>query len=153
MLFAVTFYDVVKWIHIMAVVIAFGAAFTYPVWFRFVMRAPTDQRAFFHRTQAFIGQWVISPGLLVIVLAGGYMATDRDYWSKVWVTIPLIIAIGLGALGGVFFGPKEKQLAELSAAGGGPEYTRVFTQVRNVTYVALALVAIAAYMMVTKLGS
>src|SRR3954470_3169479 len=112
MLLAVTLYDVVKWIHIMAVVIAFGAAFTYPVWFRSVMNAPTDQRAFFHRPQAFIGQWVISPGLLVIVLAGAYMATDRDYWSKVWVTVPLIIAIVLGALGGVYFGPKEKQLAE-----------------------------------------
>ena len=150
---AVTLYDVVEWIHVMAVVIAFGAAFTYPVWFSFVMRAPTDQRAFFHRTQAFMGQWVISPGLLVIVLAGAYMATDRDYWSKVWVTVPLIIAIGLGALGGMYFGPKEKQLAELSAAGGGQEYTRIYAQVRNVTYVALALVAIAAYMMVTKLGS
>src|SRR3954454_6313203 len=153
MLLAVTLYDVVKWIHIMAVVIAFGAAFTYPVWFRSVVNAPTDQRAFFHRTQAFIGQWVISPGLLVIVLAGAYMATDRDYWSKVWVTVPLLIAIALGALGGAYFGLKEKQLAELSAGGGGQEYTRVFAQVRNVTYVALALVAIAAYMMVTKLGS
>ena len=38
-------------------------------------------------------------------------------------------------------------------AGGGPEYERIFTRVRNVGYVALALVAIAAYMMVTKLGS
>jgi hypothetical protein len=150
---AVTFYDVVKWIHIMAVVIAFGAAFTYPVWFTFVMRAPTGERAFFHRTQAFIGQWVISPGLLVIVVAGIYMASDRDLWSKVWVTVPFIIAIVLGGLGGMYFGPKEKRLAELSASGGGTEYTQLFAQVRNVTYVALALVAIAAYMMVTKVGS
>jgi len=147
---AVLFYDVVKWIHIMAVVVAFGAAFTYPVWFVFVTRAPTSERALFHRTQAFIGQWVISPGLLVIVVAGIYMASDRHLWSKSWVTVPFVIAIVLGALGGMYFGPKEKQLAELSAEGGGAEYTRVFGQVRNVTYVALALVAIAAYMMVTK---
>src|SRR3954471_19686536 len=104
---AVTFYDVVKWIHIMAVVIAFGGAFLYPVWFRFVMNAPTEQRAFFHRAQAFIGQWIISPGLLVIVLAGAYMATDGHLWSKVWVTVPLVIAIALGALGGAYFGPRE----------------------------------------------
>ena len=150
---AVLFYDVVKWVHIMAVVIAFGAAFTYPVWFRFVMRAPTDERAFFHRTQAFIGQWVISPGLLVIVLAGIYMASDRHLWSKAWVTVPFVIAIILGGLGGAYFGPREKRLAELAAAGGGQEYTTLFAQVRNVTYVALALVLIAAYMMVTKVGS
>jgi len=89
----------------------------------------------------------------VIILAGAYLASDAEVWDEVWVTVPLIIAIGLGALGGVYFGPKETKLAELSAGGGGQEYTRLYTQVRNVTYVALALVAIAAYMMVTKLGS
>src|SRR3954467_418240 len=134
---AVTFYDVVKWIHIMAVVIAFGAAFTYPVWFTFVSRAPTEERAFFHRTQAFIGQWVISPGLLVILLAGVYMASDRDLWSEAWVTVPLVILVVIGALGGAYFGPRETRLAELATAGGGPEYTRLFGQVRNVTLVAL----------------
>ena len=150
---AVLFYDVVKWIHIMAVVVAFGGAFTYPVWFRFVRAASPTDRVMFHKAQAFIGQFVISPGLLVIVLAGAYMATDRDLWSKVWVTVPLLIAIGLGALGGLFFGPKENRLAELAEAGDSAEYDRVFVQVRNVTWAALASVAIAAYMMVTKVGS
>src|SRR5205085_6788552 len=82
---AVLFYDVVKWIHIMAVVIAFGGAFTYPIWFRFVRSASVPDRVMFHRAQAFIGQFVISPGLLVIVLAGVYLASDRHYWSQVWV--------------------------------------------------------------------
>jgi hypothetical protein len=150
---AVLFYDVVLWVHIMAVVVAFGGAFTYPVWFGLIARAPTSERALFHRAQAFIGQRVISPGLLVIVLAGVYMASDRHYWSKAWVTVPFVIAIILGGLGGAYFGPREKRLAELSAAGGGAEYTKLFAQVRNVTYVAIALVLIAAYMMVTKVGS
>jgi uncharacterized membrane protein len=150
---AVLFYDVVKWVHIMAVVVAFGGAFTYPVWFGRVRRAAPAERAFFHQAQAFLGQRVISPGLLVIVLAGAYLATDRHYWSKVWVTVPLIIAIVLGGLGGAFFGPKEKRLAELAADGAGPEYERVAGQVRTVTWVAIALVLIAAYMMVTKVGS
>src|SRR6059058_3599569 len=115
---AVTFYDVVKWLHIMAVVVAFGGLFTYPVWYRFVLAASPADRVMFHRAQGFIGQWVISPGLLVIVLAGAYMATDRDLWSKVWVTLPLIIAIGIGALGGVFFGPREgRPAADPSTSG------------------------------------
>src|SRR3954453_23712339 len=147
---AVLFYDVIKWVHIMAVVIAFGGAFTYPIWFVLVSRAPTADRAFFHRAQAFMGQRGISPGLLVLVVAGIYLASDRHYCSKPWVTVPFVIAIILGGLGGAYFGPREKRLAELAAGGGGAEYTRLFAQVRNVTYVALALVAIAAYMMVTK---
>src|SRR5213080_4430597 len=137
---AVLFYDVVKWVHIMAVVVAFGGAFVYPVWFVLVSRAPTVDRVFFHRAQAFMGQRVISPGLLVLVVAGIYMASDRHYWSKAWVTVPFVIAIILGGLGGAYFGPREKRLAELAADGGGAEYTKLFGQVRNVTYVALALV-------------
>src|SRR3954451_1908952 len=123
---AVLFYDVVKWIHIMAVVVAFGAAFTYPVWFVFVTRAPTSERALFHRTQAFIGQWVISPGLLVIVVAGIYMASDRHLWSKSWVTVPFVIAIVLGALGEMYFGQREKQVAELSAEASNDQDSRIF---------------------------
>jgi uncharacterized membrane protein len=150
MLLAVEFYDVVKWVHIMAVVIAFGGAFTYPVWFRFVKEAPITDRVMFHRAQAFIGQWVISPGLLVIILAGAYLATDRELWDEPWVTTPLVIAIVIGAMGGAFFGPKENRLVELAQAGDSAEYERVFAQVRNVTWVAVGLVAIAAYMMVAK---
>src|SRR5947209_8015235 len=149
----VAFHAGVKWTHVLAVGIAVGRAFTYPIWFRFVRSASLTDRVMFHRAQAFLGQWVISPGLLVIVLAGVYMATDRHYWSKVWVTVPLLIAIGLGALGGVFFGPKEKQLAELAQAGDAAEYDRVFGLVRNVTLGAILAVAVAAYMMVTKVGS
>jgi uncharacterized membrane protein len=150
---AILFYDVVKWIHVMAVVVAFGGAFTYPVWFRFLRPAAPAERAFFHRVQAFLGRWVISPGLLVILIAGVYMTSDRNYWSKPWVSVPLLILVVLGGLGGMFFGPKEQRLAELAAEGGGAEYERVLVQVRNVTYVAIALVTIAALMMVTKLGS
>jgi uncharacterized membrane protein len=150
---AVEFYDVVRWVHIMAVVVAFGGAFTYPVWFRFVKDAPIADRVMFHRAQGFIGQWVISPGLLVIILAGAYLATDAPggaVWDEVWVSVPLVIAIAIGALGGAFFGPKENQLSELAQSGDAAEYDRVFTQVRNVTWVALGLVLIAAYFMVAK---
>jgi hypothetical protein len=150
MLLAVEFYDVVRWVHILAVVVAFGGAFTYPVWFRFVKDAPIADRVMFHRAQAFIGQWVISPGLLVIILAGAYLATDAKVWDEVWVTVPLVIAIAIGALGGAFFGPKENRLTELAQAGDAAEYERVFAQVRNVTWVAVGLVAIAAYFMVAK---
>jgi len=150
---AVTFYDVVKWLHIMAVVVAFGGAFTYPIWFRFLRHAAPGERVFFHRAQAFMGQWVITPGLVVIILAGAYMATDRKVWDEPWVSVPLLIAIVLGGIGGAYFAPKENRLVELAQSGDDAEYGRVLTQVRNIGWLSLALVAIAAYMMVTKLGS
>jgi hypothetical protein len=150
---AIIFYDVVLWLHIVAVVVAFGGVFTYPVWYSVIQRWDAPQRAGFHRAQALIGKFVISPGLLVIILAGAYLASDRDYWSEVWVTVPLIIAIVLGGLGGAYFGPREDKLAELAQAGGGPEYDRIFVQLRTVSYGSMFLILVAAFFMATKLGA
>ena len=150
---AILFYDVVLWVHIVAVVVGLGVVFSYPVWFHAIRSWDMPERANFHRAQGAIGRFVISPGLLVIILAGAYLASDRDYWSKVWVTVPLVIAIVIGGLGGAYFAPRETRLAELAAAGGGPEYDRLFVQVRNVGYVSMLLILVAAFFMVTKLGA
>jgi hypothetical protein len=150
---AIVFYDVVLWVHVVAVVVAFGGVFTYPVWFGILRSWEPAQRGLFHRAQATLGKWVISPFLLLVILAGAYLASDRDYWSEVWVTVPLVIAIVLGGLGGAYFSRREDKLAELADAGGGPEYDRLFGEVRNVSYVAMFLVLVAAFFMVTKLGA
>ncbi len=150
---AVTFYDVVLWIHIMAVIVAFGGTFTYPLWLAWAQRMPAAQRAGFHRTQALVGQRVIGPGTVVILLAGAYLATDRDLWSEVWVTVPLVILIVLGGLGGAYFGPREEKLAQLAEAGDDAAYTPLFAQVRTVGLLSTALVTIAVFFMVTKVGA
>jgi Sec-independent protein secretion pathway component TatC len=150
---AVLFYDVVVWVHVMAVVIAFGGVFTYPIWLAMAQRAEPAQRAWFHQVQGIVGKYVISNGVIVIFAAGAYLATDRDLWSEVWVTVPLVILVGLFILGPTFFARKEERLRELAASGGGPEYDRIFVQVRNVSYAAMVAVAVAAYLMITKAGA
>ena len=83
-----------------------------------------------------------------------YVETEvRDLWSEVWVTIPFVIAILLGAIGGAYVNPREKRLAELAEGGGGGDYDRVLGQVRTATYGGMALVLVAAFFMVTKLGA
>ena len=150
---AITFYDVVLWLHIMAVVVAFGGTFAYPLSLAYVRRIPLGERASFHRMQALIGQRLIGPASVVILLAGAYMATDRDLWSEVWVTVPLVILIVLGALGGAFFGPREEKLAAMAETGDEAAYQPALGQLLKVGYLSLALVLIAAFFMVTKLGA
>jgi uncharacterized membrane protein len=84
---AVQFYDVVVWVHVIAVVTAFGGTFWYPVWFHILKGWDPPARASFHRAQGLLGRFVISPALLVIILAGAYLASDRDYWSETWVLV------------------------------------------------------------------
>jgi uncharacterized membrane protein len=150
MIATVTFTSVVLWIHIAGVVIAFGGVFAYPLWFTLLRRAEPAQRAFFHHAQAQLGKYVISPGMLVILVAGIYLASKLEVWSESWVGIPLAILIVLGGLGGAYFAPREQKLAELAVDGRDGEYEALFAQVRTVTLLAAALVLVAMFFMVVK---
>jgi hypothetical protein len=150
MVATVTFTSVVLWIHIAGVVIAFGGIFAYPLWFSLLRRAEPAQRAFFHHAQAQIGKLVISPAMVVILAAGIYLASKLDVWSESWVTIPLIILLVIGGLGGGYFGPREERLAHLATSGREGEYEALFAQVRAVTLAAAALVLVAMFLMVVR---
>ena len=45
MALAVSLYDLVLWIHVTAVVVAFGALFAYPIFLAVNARAPLGERA------------------------------------------------------------------------------------------------------------
>jgi hypothetical protein len=147
---AIYFYDVVLAVHIAAVVIAFGVTFSYPVFGALAARAEAPQRAFLHRAQVTIGQRVINPGLALIVIAGIYLASDRHYWSEVWVTVPLVISIVIGGLGGAYMLPRERRLAELADQGCPPEYEVVLKQTGGVGALLGILVLVAIFFMAAK---
>ncbi|MBJ7329763.1 MAG: DUF2269 family protein [Solirubrobacteraceae bacterium] len=150
-------YDVVVFIHVSAIIVAFGVTFAYPVIGAFVTRNDPKALPVLHRAQAQVGKTVISGGMLVALIAGIYLASDADLWSEVWVTIPFIILIILGGLGGMFFGPQETKAAELAerdlAAGTGElsaEYQAVASRIAQVGLLTNVLILVAAFFMVVK---
>src|SRR5215210_1580968 len=96
---AVTFYDVVLWIHITAVVVAFGPLFAYPIFLTVNARAPLPQRATFHASQIAFSKRVTGPAIGVILIAGIYLATDAEVWDKLWVTVPFVLLFVIAGLG------------------------------------------------------
>ena len=140
---AIVFYDVVLSIHVMAVVAAFGVWFAYPL-----LVARGDAGA--HRAQVRVARMVVTPAGTLALLAGVYMASDRSYWSEVWVSVPLVILIVLLGVTGSYFVPRQERLAELADAGPSPEYAALATQVARVAFVAAGLVVVAIFFMVAK---
>ncbi len=149
---AIRFYDVVLWVHVSAAIIGFGALFAYPALFALAGRAAPAQRALVHHGQVAIGRYVTLPALVVLFLAGAYLATDGGLWDEPWVTIPVVIWLALSGIGSGYVQPRERRLAALAEQGGGEEYDRVFGGVRAMTYLGLVLVLVAAFFMVTKAG-
>lgn len=160
---AVVFYQVVLAIHIMAVVVGFGVTFAYPIIFAVVEKADPRALATLHRVQHVVGQRLINPGLAVVVIAGIYLASKLEVWSTFYVQWGLGVAIVLGGLGGMFFAPTEKRLAELAerdvaAAGDGEvtmsaEYNALSKRLAKVGALSSLLVLVTVYFMATQTGS
>src|ERR1044071_10362427 len=103
MIASLTLYGVVLAVHIIAVVIAFGVTFAYPAFIPWARKHHPDAMPVIHQVTGRIGQRVISPAMAVVLLAGIYLASDLDAWSETWVSVPFVILIVLGGLGGMFF--------------------------------------------------
>jgi uncharacterized membrane protein len=140
---AVQFYDVVVSIHVMAIVAAFG------IWFVYPLLVPHGDAAA-HRAQVRVARLVVTPAGTLALLAGIYLASDRSYWDRSWVGIPLVILVVLMGITGGYFIPRQQRLAELAEGGAGADYAALAAQVRRVALVAAALVVVAVFLMVVK---
>jgi hypothetical protein len=132
---AVTFHDTILAVHIAAVVVAFGVTFSYPLLLRYAARAEPEHLPAFWRAVAMLGQRLVGPGLVVVLVAGVYLASDGHQWKKFYVGWGFAAVLALGALGGALMTPTERRLAEVAqqdidAAREGPvqfgeEYQRL----------------------------
>lgn len=147
---AVQFYDVVLWVHITAVVVAFGALFAYPVFLGVNAQAPLGERATFHRLQIAFSKRVTGPAIAVILVAGAYMASDRDLWSEPWVAGPLVLLVVIAGLGATVLRRSEEQMLESSVAADEGRYAAGLARARTWTIVTLALIALTIFLMSVK---
>jgi uncharacterized membrane protein len=156
---AITFYSVVLSVHIMAVVIAFGTTFAYPAFMPWARKNHPRAMPVIHELSDRLGKFVMSPAMALVLIAGIYLASDADVWSESWVTVPLVILVVIGGLGGLFFAPSERKLGELARrdlADGGElsaEYDELFRRVAIVGFATMALVLIAIFFMAAKPGA
>jgi hypothetical protein len=121
---AASLYQIVLAVHIMAVVVAFGVTFAYPIMFAVAGRRDPRSLPLLHRIEYTIERLLINPGLLVVVAAGIYLASEGHHWSEFFVQWGLAAAIVIGGLIGAVMIPTSKraeQIAgrDLAAAGEG----------------------------------
>jgi uncharacterized membrane protein len=141
MIASITFTSVVVAVHVMAVVVAFGVLFAYPVLVRTAaLPALHEGLVRLHRT-------VVTPAMVVVLLAGIYLASDLDVWDQSWVSIPLVVLLALfGLLHGAIV-PAHRRLA---AAAAGADQDAELSRLTTFATVAAALVLVAIFFMVVK---
>ena len=160
MLVAVAFYEVALALHILAVVFAFGATFAYPVLLGVVSRSDTRALPALYRALHAISQRVIMPGLAAVVILGIYLASKLHVWDTFFVQWGIAVAVVIGAVEGMYLGPRERRLVEvadqdLAAAGDGPvafgaEHDALVRRIGAVGALMDLLVVLTIYFMVTR---
>lgn len=150
---ALRFYDAVVALHVMAIVVAFGVVFTYPVVLPWLRRKHPGSMTVAHGVQSRVGKMVITPAATLALLAGIYLASDADLWGEVWVLFPFVILVVILGVGGAVFAPTERRLIELASGGvDSPEYDATFKKLLAAQCVVAGLVLVAIFLMVTKVG-
>lgn len=157
---AIFFYDVVLFVHVAAVVVAFGATFAYPFFQAIVERtSPRSVPAMWHAMHK-CSIYLVIPGSGVVLLAGLYMTIDRWDFGYLFITIGITVVILVNVMAQFLFSPGEVGAAELAerdikAAGDGEvtlsdEYWAVSKRVASAGMVASLLILLALFFMVVK---
>lgn len=111
----VTFYSVVVFFHIAAVVIGFGPTFAYGAYIANAQREGGQAIPLIGRTIVFWDRTVNTAAMTLILLTGIYLASDGPYgmgsFFISWGFVAIILLFGLTH---AFFIPRTKQAVELA---------------------------------------
>jgi hypothetical protein len=157
---AVTFYDVVKWVHISAVVVGFGSTFAYAVILAVVGRENPRAMPALLRGIAANDRTLVTIGAALVLLTGIYLTADRWDFSDFYIGWGILaVLVLLGLTHGYFLRTEERarKLAErdIERAGDGPvefspEYEQASGGLAKVGTLAGLIVVLTVYVMTAK---
>jgi uncharacterized membrane protein len=149
-------YKIALFLHIVAVVLAFGPTFGYALFFSVVPRFPRATPAILAGIQK-CDRYLVNPGMIVLLLAGIYLLTDGPWeTSDAFISVGFLAIIVLFGLQHAFFQPqtrKARELAERDLKSGdalSDEFTALGDRIGKVGGLAGLIVVVAIFFMSYK---
>lgn len=153
---SITGYSVGLFIHILAVVLAFGPTFAYGIVFSVMPDHPRSAPTLFEAIRK-IDRYLVDPGMIVVLLAGIYLMAEGNWdGSEAFITIGFIAIIALFGLQHGFFRPqgrKAQALAERDLKEGdgfSQEFEEVSRRLGMVGPIAGLIVVVTIFFMSVK---
>lgn len=158
---AVTFYDVVVWLHVSSVVLAFGPTFAFGIYIAVAQRKYPRAIPAVLEAQIMISRSMITLGGVIILLTGLYLTGDRWEFSDFFAAWGLIAIIVLLGLVHGFFIPNDTRALraakrDIEAAGPsgevelGAEFNQSSGRSARMGPVAGLIVILTIYVMAAK---
>jgi hypothetical protein len=151
-------YKIALFLHILAVVLAFGPTFGYSLFFSVAPQYPRAVPAIMAGIQR-CDRYLVNPGMIILLLAGIYlMAASDSVWdgSDAFIVVGFIAIIALFGLQHAFFQPqvrKAKEIAERDLRSGdtmSPEFEALGQRIGQVGTLAGITVVVTIFFMTYK---
>ena len=156
MLATITGYGVGLFIHVLAVVLAFGPTFGYTLFFSVAPQFPRATPALLAGIQK-TDRFLVSPGVIVVLLTGIYVLVDGPWEeSEAFIAAGFVGIIALLGLQHGFFRPqtaRAKELAERDLKAGdtlSDEFLALSQRIGRVSTLAGLIVVAAIFFMTVK---
>jgi hypothetical protein len=155
---AVSFYSVVVFFHIAAVVVGLGPTFAYGAYFAMAQREGNSAMPTIGRTIVFWDRTLNTAAMTLILITGIYLAADGPYgMGSFFVSWGFVAIVFLFGVTHGFFIPRTKKAVELAerdlaapAGGTSDEYAAVSAQLARVGVFAGLVIILTVYVMTTK---
>lgn len=151
-------YKIMLFLHVLAVVLAFGPTFGYGFFFSVVPQYPKAVPAIMAGIQK-VDKYLVNPGMVVLLLAGiGLLSASDGVWdgSDAFIVVGFITIIALFGLQHGYFQPqvrKAKALADRDLEAGdtlSPEFQALGQRIGQVGTLAGVIVVVAIFFMAYK---
>lgn len=143
-------------LHILAVVVAFGPTFAYSLFFSATSRFPRATPAIVEGIQK-SDRYLVTPGLIVVLLAGIYLQVEGDWEAgEAFINVGYVAILVLFGLQHGFFVPqvrRARELAERDLEAGeelSEEFTTLSQRIGRVGSLAGLIVVVAIFFMTYK---
>jgi phosphotransferase system glucose/maltose/N-acetylglucosamine-specific IIC component len=157
---ATSAYEIVLAVHVMAVVVAFGVTFAYPIMFAVTARSDPRGLPLMHRVEYTIERTLINPVLGLVLIAGIFLASDGHHWGQFFVAWGVAAVVVIGAVVGSVLIPTAKRAErtaerDIAASTGDPvemseEYRMLTRRLQVVGTLLSLLVLVTILFMVIK---
>ncbi len=107
-------YKIALFLHILAVVLAFGPTFGYALFFSVTPQYPRATPAIMAGVQK-CDRYLVNPGMIVLLVAGIYLLVDGDWeTNEAFISVGFVAIIVLFGLQHAFFQPQTRRARELA---------------------------------------
>jgi hypothetical protein len=148
---AVSVVSIALAVHIVAVVVAFGPLFAYPVLTATAGRSDPAALPTVYRAQHVVAQKITTPALPITLAAGIYLAAEEHALGKPWVVVPMVMIVALMALHRLVLIGGYKRLADRAirpeTASGADDLAR---RVSWAQLLSAAIVVFTIFVMAVK---